>query len=246
MKGNEKFGEGVAKAFEKIIVSAVEPHMGEMADRFLNHLLGDDVSETSLLPRTKEYSVLWIIVKGTSEIQEAYESLLDVEVYIRRFPYKGTRVTKPRYLRSVIENYLNRVYVLKQRLKKFLQEIETLYAQGNRRKEVKKITQPLFTYLKNSLDNVVAIRGSSVHGENFNSKDLSQLDGLDFSVRTISGLSAQEAFQEFYDFQYGKIRLKWVKDIKDLNRMLNGLLDEYYSKLYQVIFDSNGELITPE
>ena len=245
MQGNAKFDECVTRAFNKLVVPTIETHMDEMADRLINHILGLDVTKTNLLPRTKEYNILWLIISGTSEIQEVYESLLDVEIYIRRFPYKGTRVTKPRYLRYIIENYLNQVYVLKQRLKIFLKDIEKLYARGDRRKEVRSITQPLYTFLKNSLNDVVTVRGSSVHEKNFNNNDLKQLISLDFSVRAIDDLSTKAEFTDFYNTQYGRIRLKWIKNIKDLNKKLDNLLNDYYRNLNKVVFDNNDELIIP-
>jgi hypothetical protein len=56
---------------------------------------------------------------GFNEIFISFERLKDLEVYISRFPNTKTLIAKIDYLRFLIENYLNEMYLLKERLNKY-------------------------------------------------------------------------------------------------------------------------------
>jgi hypothetical protein len=60
------------------------------------------------------------LFKPFSSIFKSHETLQNIEVYIRRFPFRGTRVSPVTYLRHNIEVYLQEVYVLRQRVIDFL------------------------------------------------------------------------------------------------------------------------------
>jgi hypothetical protein len=246
MKGNEEFSAGLGRAFGEILAPAIKSHEEEMATRMMNHLLDLHEPVANVVEDTKEIRILGQIVNGTSEIQSAFESLLDVEVYVRRFPYRNTRISKSRHLRYAIGNYLNQVYVLKQRLKRFLQDVEELYAQGRRRKEVKRITQALFAYLSTVFEGMVAIRGSHVHRESYSDKELSQLEGLDFTIKVSEGMSWQDLLAHLLDLRYKEIRRQRVEEIRNANKVIEAVIDEYFSRLYPVVFDDDGNLIIPE
>jgi len=53
---------------------------------------------------------------GFNEISHSYDTLLDIEVYVARFPYANTRITRSGHLRFIIEAYLHESYTLVERL----------------------------------------------------------------------------------------------------------------------------------
>jgi hypothetical protein len=56
---------------------------------------------------------------GFNEISHSYDTLLDIEVYVARFPYANTRITRSGHLRFIIEAYLHESYTLGERLKTY-------------------------------------------------------------------------------------------------------------------------------
>ncbi|MFC1492010.1 hypothetical protein ACFLQ0_05445, partial [Nitrospinota bacterium] len=50
-----------------------------------------------------------------AELNKSFEYLLDFEVYISRYPFHGTTISKHRYLEFVIHSYLGEVYSFKNR-----------------------------------------------------------------------------------------------------------------------------------
>ena len=100
----------------------------ELKQAVMNTLLDKDGPRTvSTPPQPKDLFVGYKLFKGFSEIHTAVECLKNIEIYIRRFPFKNTRVSKLDYLKYNIENYLNEIYVLKERMISYSKTVARAY-----------------------------------------------------------------------------------------------------------------------
>ena len=61
-----------------------------------------------------------------------------------RFPYSNTRVSKTRYLVYHMENYLNEVYILEQRLKSYFTIVGRLYRKDRRHQDIRKSIEDFY------------------------------------------------------------------------------------------------------
>lgn len=243
MSDSHKFKANLTKTCQNIILPIFEEDREGMQTALGNQLFdrNDPVNfESENKPEDRAPILLFYSV---FEIDISIQNLLDAEIYIRRFPYSNTRVTKIRHLRYIIINHLNEVYVLKQRLKAFLQLIEELYANGPRRKAVRKVTQPLFQYISMAFNDIVTVRSSHVHKEQFTDNQLRKLEILDLVTKDDNQPETQLNWSGFFGWRYREIRKQKEKQVQTINESIEKVLDIFFSKLYPVVFDENGNVI---
>jgi hypothetical protein len=246
VKGIHKFSAGVAQAFAQVVLPRNEPYGEELATVLMNRILGLQAPTSINRSLTEEEFLISVINQHSSEINNSFESLLDTEVYVRRFPYKNARVTKVRYLRHAIETHFSNVYILKQRLKTFLKVLEDLYAKDSHRKKVRKITQPLFQSNSKAFEGIVAVRSSHVHKESYRDKELSRLETMELLL--LGGKSDQpwmQYLENYFESQYKRIREKKAKEIRAINKTIEDILDDYFEEIYPILFDQEGHIILP-
>lgn len=238
-----KFVLNLTAICQDIILPSVEKDQGEMREAINSLLFSKDdaiklVGETSSINRAPI-----VLFHSLMEIETAIQNLLDTEIYIRRFPYKATRITRIRHLRFVFVNYLNEVYLLKQRLKAFLQLIEELYANGNRKKEVRKVTQLLFRYISEVFEQIVSVRSSHVHKEEYTDRQLERLEVLELISRNYSPTENQFNWAAYFRWQYREIRKQKEKQVCEINKSIEDILNTYFSKLYPIVFSEEDDVI---
>lgn len=223
MKGREKYFAALGKAFRDILRPVIEAHQDQLAEVLRSNILDQDGPRSIDYEPTPEILLYRSAIWGVFEIYESFESLLDAELYVRRFPYRKTRVTKVRYLRYVVENHLNEAYILKQRLKAYLNTVEGLYAKGARRKEVRKITQPLFQSISQALKHIIAVRGSHVHSLRYDHKELQRLTHMELLSQSDPDASWSQLLAHWFDFEYKRIRKRRTEQIRALNENINSI-----------------------
>ena len=96
---------------------------------------------------------------GFREISGSYYGLLEIEIYIGRFPYRNTKISKTRHLAYHMENYLNEIYILKERLNSYFTTIGRIYRKDRRIQDILKRTKPLFAFVNNTLKGIIDTRG---------------------------------------------------------------------------------------
>ena len=113
MNGLDRFYADLTKAFVEMYLPATERHRSEIEESFANFLLGRESSQPTQIELSSSALFIREIHWGVFEIIGSYESLLDAETYIRRFPYVNTRITRIRHLKYIFENHLSDIYILK-------------------------------------------------------------------------------------------------------------------------------------
>jgi hypothetical protein len=241
-----KFSITITNAFASIILPILDTHADEMTNALANRML--DLEGPTIINRqlTRQETFVAKINHQSFVIQSTFESLLDADLYLRRFPYQDTRITKVRHLRYVIENYLNNVYILKQRLKTFVQTIEDSYAKGTQRKVVRRITQSLFKYNSTAFENLVTVRSSHVHKEPYSDKELGRLESIKTLISRVKmeDLLTQR-WSEYFDLQYKEIRKEKVQELRSINQTMEQILDTNFDQIYPIVFDETGAIIYP-
>lgn len=241
-----RFSLSLNKALSKHLLPILEEQTEELSIAYMNRILNREGPVTVKNSSTPETKLLAEVSVGAFEIFTAYESLLDSEVYIRRFPYGGTRISRSRHLKSVIENYLNNTYILKERMVKYLKTLTKKYGKraASNGRSTTRITATIRKFTEEYLDPIKTVRNSHVHREELYDLDLERLSILETYIHSDPTAPRIEYFKAYYDHQFEMVRKDRVKLIQTLNANLNKLLDIYFDHIYSVVFDENDEFIT--
>ncbi len=240
-----KFNLSLNKAFTKYMLPILEEQKEDLSIAYLNRILNREGPVTVKNSSTPETKLLAEVSVSAFEIFTAYESLLDAEVYIRRFPYRRTRISKSRHLKSVLENHLNNIYILKERMVKYL---KILKKYGKRVTSTggptARITEVLKKFTEEYLEPLKVARNSHVHNEEIYDSDLERLSILENYIQSNPDAPRIEHFKTYYDRQFDIIRKEKLKQIQTINADINKLLDIYFSHIYRIVFDENDGFIT--
>ena len=178
-----------------------------------------------------------------SEIAESYGSLLSIRAYINSFPFRNSSISRVSYLRYHIENYLNEIYVLKERLVSFLKVISRAYKSSPEYPAIFKITESLRSLTEESFKPYVKVRGSHIHQYRYNDSDVSRLSSLDLLMKG-SDEEFTRIIKGIFKLAYSEIKRKWrKKTVEDLSRLhyLLNIYCEYLLKILRI----NDELLLP-
>jgi hypothetical protein len=244
----DKFQSYLLKEIRVITEPMAKQHMQELGETIWNDILnlkGKKVLDRK--PSEKEVFLVKVFY-GYIEISDSYESLNDIEVYIGRFPYKNTNISKVSCLRYHIVNYMNEVYVLRERLSAYLTKVGRLYRRDPQRQKVLESTKPTFKNVSDALNGIVKGRSVHVHKSRYKDEELERLNLLNSFTQIGDANFADfiEKLRHYHELEYGRIRQKWKGIIKKNNKTIRKLLNIYFSNFLKVLFDRNGNLIYPQ
>jgi hypothetical protein len=169
-----------------------------------------------------------------AEIADTYESLCNISVYVSSFPFRTESVSRVGYLRYHIENYLNELYILKERLVSFTITIDRAYKTSPEYPHIFKITSLLRSLVEKPLQQYVKTRGSHIHQYRYSDDDVARLSTLDLLTKG-NDASFTEAIQPIFADAYRQARKKWrQKIISDLSEVKR-LLDSYFLGVLKIV-----------
>lgn len=178
------------------------------------------------------------------EFDELVTSLLcmkDIEIYVKRFPYRDAGISSLRYLKYHIESHLNEIYLFQERVEAFLDFIQKRYRKSPIAPKVNVVAQNILALIQTFLQNVIYVRGAHVHSRRFTNDDFDRLTFLE----EMKKLEA-ETFASLYEFEYKQARKKLIKVIQAINLVMEQLLNTICKELYSVLFDEDGHIIYPD
>ena len=242
----EKFTEYQAKLLEVVhpfILSSIEANRSEFREIVGNTLFDEDGPRNSTSFTRRDEVVSRKLFLDFEEIVGSYLSLRDIEIYIRRFPYRDTGISSLRYLRYHIESYLNEVYIFKERFETHLAFLERRYQKSPLNSDISKAVKSLKTLIADSLDNIIMTRGEHVHSCRYSDQDLERLSFL-YMLSTDNDKGT--IFLESYQLSYKEVRKKWGARIVSNNDAVERLFDVCCQKLYSVLFTKEGQFVFPD
>ncbi|MDP9315940.1 MAG: hypothetical protein M3R24_34645 [Chloroflexota bacterium] len=241
MKGFEKFESAIAQAGSKILSPILRSNHAELEEVIGNHLFDDEGSITLSRQPSSDEKFYGMLLSGFSEIASSYESLQDIEIYVTRFPFSNSRVSKARYLRFVVEAYLHEVYILQQRLSSYLKTVQRQYRKHKNSEKIKDITEGLGNLVTKPLEGITRVRGTHVHQSRYTNRKLDKLKAIEL----VLSIEVDNLLMSFYEIEYRKTRKEWKTTIKVANENIRDLLDNYFDVLYSVVFTEQGDLQYP-
>lgn len=247
LKGYKRLQAALMAAATPYIASSLESNRAEIREVIKNTLWDLD-GPRQLDPFTRRDEVLIsTMALELFEINESYLSMLDIEVYIRRFPYRDLGISPVRYLKYHIESYLNEVYIFSKRVEAYLDMINKKFGKTTFSQQVEESAKRIKQSLKSILLEIIAVRGSHVHQKRFADRGLDRLAFLENLQKQTAILDGDQAkaFSYLFESSYKEDRAKWAKQIAENNVAVEHLLDFVSDLLYAVLFDSSGNLKLP-
>lgn len=251
-KSMSTFLDRLIRAFPTDYKNLSPDEQKEFADAHWNHLF--DLKGPRSIKRKRLPIELWYhrrLFVPFGAIHKSYEALQDIEIYFRRFPYSGTRVSPVNHLRHNIYVYLEEVYILRQRLIDYLNILEKDYADDPQGKQIKGINQPLCQMLKKHIQPMIAARKIHVHEGGYDEDALIRLDSLELLANYKLQNDAEDKrwptylYKQEYKVGYKQERKRWSKLVRNWNVTIEKLADAYFKSIGPIIFIPTGELVFP-
>lgn len=247
LEGNFKeYFESVMAEME----SAASPEDGceetrkELAEALNNTVWGlDGTRIISKRPDDKSVFIFSKLFKPLSELVTNMEALENISVYSASFPYSRQNISRLDYLKYHIENYLNELYILKNRLIAYLTTLERAYRKSGNIDQIKCAFEPLYKNVSSSFEGYVNIRGAHVHQNRYTDEEIDRLSTL--SVLTLSkDENFRSVIKPLFITEYKKVRKKWVGKMQSDIHTLHKILSEYFRVVSSVLVN-NGKIIYP-
>jgi len=176
---------------------------------------------------------------GFMEISMSVDNIRNISVYIRRFPYNKTGITRSAYLRYHVENYLNELYILGERMKTYVTIVQRMYKGNVAVSHVAESGKDIWNRVSSALKPFINIRNPHIHKQRISDHDLDMLTIFE-RLRTEG-----EQFSHLYEETWRKVcRIKRIW-IKETNASVMKLIDVYFGFLHKLVFDSNGYVCVP-
>ncbi len=238
MNGFDKYSEIFINRAKELLEEEDLKNNPEYSEVFKNQILG--LSGPKQLTRKQTPSEVFFskLYNGFREISDSYYCLLEIEIYIGRFPYRNKKISKTRHLAYHMENYLNEIYILKERLNAYFTTIGRLYRKDERHQNISKRTKPLFKFVNNGLKGITDTRGAHVHKTRFSDEDLDRLSSQEFY--TDHGGEEFRIIKNLFKIDYGVTRRKHKQIIKNNNEQIKKMLDACFDIIFEIV--ANNEL----
>ncbi|MCC7353505.1 MAG: hypothetical protein IT330_07075 [Anaerolineae bacterium] len=114
------FQKALAKVLGALAIQLVEESKEEFGEALGNRLYDLDGPRTisrEALPLEKFHGML---LEGVREIDDSFQIIThDIPFYISHFPPRSANVSRTKYLQYHIGNYLNQIYILRERMEAY-------------------------------------------------------------------------------------------------------------------------------
>lgn len=191
-------------------------------------------------PPTEDERYLGLLFYGFNEIFQSVSALDDLMVYLRRFPFSQTSVTRSRYLQFVIESYFHENYILQERLVSHTTQIERAWRADAKYLTVKTACGGLRELVEEVGKDLRSTRGSPVHQQRFADSGLIALSTLELFRREDTG-----SWERHYMDRFRAVRKEWLSAMRTNRSELERLLDPYFHVLGMINFSDSGTPLYP-
>lgn len=147
-----------------------------------------------------------------------------------------------------IENYFHEVFILRDRLLKYVTTVEGLYKKEPNHANILERKNNLTALIQESFQGIAGTRNLHVHERRFKDEDLDKLSTLEMLVENGGEELGEELsfYENLLETDYKKIRKKFKKTFADNNTEIKKVLDLYLETLYKIVTTEEGKLNYPK
>lgn len=217
-----------------------EKLMSDFAPSFISPLVKQKLEDNDFCSTQTDLN--FVIFNGFSEISDSLSTLKLIEKFIKIDPPKEDGINYSNYLTYHVHNYLQEMYILKERLKTYSTKIQKQYNQVIGEDIVKNTIESLMKIILNALNGITGDGGARnlhVHVEKFKDNELNWLS----STTLLAGF--HDEFKIESQVAYYKAKDKWSKIVENNNEELNKLIDIYFNTIYKIV-SVNDKVVLPE
>lgn len=218
--------------FEKLMADFTADFMKPLVEKKLDNM------EFS----TEQTGIEFIIFNGFTEISNSISTLRLIEKFVGINPPSEEGIDYSNYLIYHVHNYLQEMYILKERLKTYATKIQRKYAKAISEESVTTIIESLIQIITESLKNITGDGGARnlhVHTKKYADEELNWLSSITFLA------AFNDEFKIHSEVAYNLQKNKWQKTIANNNKKLNKLIDLYFNTIYSII-SVNGKVVLPQ
>ncbi|ELB2259542.1 hypothetical protein QNZ79_004457 [Vibrio parahaemolyticus] len=180
----------------------------------------------------------YMVFRGFTEITDTFEALEFSATLLSVASPRSKKVAKEKYIRFVVNTYLQDVYILKERLNAYATKIKRAHERMGRSELVEAHIEPLFESVKTRLQGLVNARGGHVHQERFRDELLSEASSLELLVQF------DDKFEFYYERTVTQVKRDWHERIVSNNEATKAILNDYFGGMLRVVAE-NDRVITP-
>src|ERR1041385_622299 len=207
-------------------------------------VIGDELeglAPTSMnLPVDDDERLLNRVLGGFNEIYQSLTCLDTIGIYVRRNPYRRLGVEDAEYLRYHFENYLHEVYLLRERLTRYLGTLRDVYRQSTVGDELLPLLKQMKKPVLDMLEPLTKPRKEHVHDRRVQDPDLRRLSLL-------QSLSfAAPAFGELHNVVQRDVRKEKIRWMRETTAVIRRRVDDYFAVLNTVLCDEKRSFVEPD
>ena len=244
-EGHIKIYSGmVIAASKKVVLPRANDKNDEFGKSLKNIVLGvEDKSKEEKKFSPYEHFISNKLFRPFNEISCSVESIENISIYVKTFPYSRYGVSKVSHLKYHVENYLNELYIFKNRLISYLKAIDRSYSKSSIAKHVTETIFPLYSFVSKSMKNYVVVRGNHVHQNRYSDSEITRLSLLE--LLSLEQNEPDKIIMRIYSDTYKETRKKWTERISNAIEKIHTILDIYFKILIKAI-SKNGVILIPD
>jgi hypothetical protein len=242
--GYDRFQEAIIRDIQTLLLPQLEQDSASTEQALRNRLFdlpGPRTTDRKATPRELHTGKMF---EGFQEVSKSLETLGDIEFYMGRFPFRGGRrgrISRERYLQFHAEAYIHEMYVLDQRLLRYLRHIER-HHRGPARVTAERRCEKVRDFVLESLRGMVKIRGIHVHEARFSYPIIDRLGTIGLLARNSDNSLFGRHMRKLYRIESKKIQKDSLKWIRKNNRAVRKLLDAYFVMVFSLVFHDDGTM----
>lgn len=217
-----------------------EKLMADFAPSFIGPLAEEKLKDENFF--STQEGIEFVIFNGFSEISDSLKTLNLIEKFIKINPPKENGINYSNYLTYHIHNYLQEMYILKERLTTYSKKVKRSYSKVIDNNILDKAIESLMKIILDALNGITGsdgARNKHVHAEKFKDEELNWLSSTTFLS------DFHDEFTIKSEHAYLKAKDKWSTTVENNNQELNKLIDIFFNTIYAII-SVDDKVVLPE
>lgn len=178
------------------------------------------------------------------EISRTLQRLEEVIMYMSWAPRSKMMSIRYNMLQYHLENYYHEAYILKERIKAFLNLLPRIYRHEIFTAELEECVNQANKYSSNALKDYTQARSKHVHIRRMNSKEVSDISFIQYLLSN-SIEFAEEASFAMYNHEYIKLKSLWCEALENNFKEAYATVDHVFAMVNPYILTSSEKVIVP-